>query len=85
LIIEQPKIFIYPNPSANYLNISSDKNLGMVEFEILDILGNIRTHIYNKLGPGHEDQFDLRSFPNGHYILRVSGFGLKESFSFIHY
>jgi len=85
LPLDQPNIFIYPNPSTRYLTISSSQDLGIVEIEIIDILGNIQAHLHKTLGPGNDDQLDLQSLPNGHYVLRVSGFGFIESFSIVHY
>lgn len=80
---DDPNVSIFPNPTTNRLVLTCDKNLGTIKAEVSDILGHILIQDFRQVYQGVEIAFDVQSIPAGSYILRLSGFGFKKSYSFI--
>jgi len=59
-------VSVYPNPTAQYLNISSTL-AGKLYYHIMDITGNILTYgsLYNN------QQIDVRNYENGVYYIKL--------------
>lgn len=63
------KIYVYPNPTNNYINISSEKTLDNVEITISDLQGKIVFNNKYKIILSEKIDFD---YPIGTYILNIN-------------
>lgn len=58
-------VYPYPNPTRDYLNISFTK-ITSIPYELFDITGAL---VYSGILTSTQSQIDLRSLPEGNYIL----------------
>lgn len=74
------KILIYPNPASELINIEIKSNTLFTILQVYDQSGNLITESYNT-----DLQFDLdvKNYPSGVYLYRVSGSNLEETGSFV--
>lgn len=63
-ILENQKLIIYPNPSSDYISITT-KNI--LKIEILNLNGNLINNI-----PIKSSRIDISSLPPGLYILKIT-------------
>lgn len=68
---------VYPNPSQGIVAIYSDKNIGINEIQVIDILGSI---VYSSKGNGNSlSELNLSGLPKGVYTINIlSRFGINE-------
>lgn len=60
---------VYPNPANNTLRIHASNVTGFFSLKMVDLMGNI---VYQKTGVVSDEVFDVSSFPNGVYLVRLS-------------
>ena len=60
------KFSLYPNPSANFINLKSLENNGEYSISIFDICGKVIIH--NLKNP---KQIDISSFIKGQYLMKT--------------
>ena len=60
------KFSVYPNPSANFINLKSLENNGEYSISIFDICGKVIIH--NLKNP---KQIDISSFIKGQYLMKI--------------
>lgn len=79
LVVEEPSAdgySVYPNPSADVVNVQiSNPDNSVFQYELFDAAGRkvLGTQNSNTL-----NQFDLRSFENGAYTMRVTNLSTNE-------
>lgn len=76
-------IFVYPNPTIDYLRIDLPDELvrsEIIEVELLNILG--LKVVKKEISPNNKTlQIDVRSLQDGHYFLKLISNGRKINFS----
>lgn len=65
---ETGNVIVYPNPSSSSVFIRNNNEGKTLQIELTDMKGNV---VFNKSLTGQEEQFDLSTFSNGIYFLRV--------------
>ncbi len=65
--IQKLGVTVGPNPATDFVTISTDEN--GIKAELVDVAGNVVSEI--KLNAG-SNQLDLKNYPNGIYLLRIS-------------
>ena len=65
--IQKLGVTVGPNPATDFITINTDEN--GIKAELVDVAGNVVSEI--KLNAG-SNQLDLKNYPNGMYLLRIS-------------
>jgi Secretion system C-terminal sorting domain len=66
---EQGQIVLFPNPSNDFVTISSDSdNLQFEKIEIFDVTGK---YLYTKVLSGNNKKINISSLSNGFYVVQV--------------
>ena len=63
-----PLIDVYPNPTQNYLNISSPDDLHITRTELLDLQGTAHTLVHENTS---QVRLDLSGYPAGLYFVSI--------------
>ena len=66
-LTEEVNIKIFPNPTSDFINIESDKD---VKYDLYDINGKLLLN-------GYEKRIDISNFKNGLYLLMIKGKSIK--------
>jgi photosystem II stability/assembly factor-like uncharacterized protein len=66
-----PGIRIYPNPSKGIILISFDRNLGMTEISVTNLLNKVVCSDKTETMTGKTLNIDLSEFPNGVYFFKL--------------
>lgn len=86
--LEEEKVLrgfeIYPNPTADFLNIQSySQNKEEVGLVIFDVMGRKIMEIEMVFENNEEERIDLSKFPPGHYTLRMTNNGQLDYYPLI--
>ena len=66
-VASQLNVSVYPNPTTDYLTISSKNNEASVQIRIVDLNGKV---VYDGVKTSSFDlKLDLTSYPSGAYLL----------------
>ena len=69
---------IFPNPTSDYLNVSSDMNFNNFPLEVMDLNGRVVVKTLIK-----DNRISLIDLSSGTYIARISANGANHQVSFI--
>jgi photosystem II stability/assembly factor-like uncharacterized protein len=79
-----PTLSIIPNPASGVTKVLSNVDLGQVEIELRDVLGNIVMSTSDVLSPNHPASLRLSTLPSGLFSIRVQAVGIGLSQTLMH-
>lgn len=69
---------VYPNPTSDFLNISSEMNLNNFPIEIIDLKGSVVLSTMIK-----DNRIDLGNITTGTYFARINANGIFHQVTFV--
>jgi hypothetical protein len=79
-----PTLSIVPNPASGVTAIQSNVDLGQVQIELYDVLGNMVMSTSDILSPSHPTSLNLSTLPSGLLSIHVQSAGIGLSQRLMH-
>jgi photosystem II stability/assembly factor-like uncharacterized protein len=81
---KMPALSIVPNPASEVTTIQSNVDLGEVQIELYDVLGNLVMNTSDIISPSHPASLNLSSLPSGLLWIHIQGAGIGLSQRLMH-
>ena len=77
------EILVFPNPTANVLQLQLNKNYNSMQVQIINALGQIVKQYTNLSTQNQNLQIPVQALANGNYWLHLQGDGEKQVLQFV--